>query len=485
MQLVENIKLTSNYCTIYESTIDGTPLATGSTSAINFVDTFHDCKMKVSAIKTIKKAANIIVAISRKKHYSQLRAKVGCTSYRNQDVVKNAAKAAKNGHLATFVTLTLPSVQNHTDTELTKYCLNPFLVYARKYYHVRYYIWKKELQENGNLHYHLMLDRYIDAKSLRKTWNKIINKGYVEGVNNPFDYVERYHNKWIDFYKNGLNRDDLKKYISKLPSIRAEIDKLTEFSSYQEYLQIEANIIERELNKYIERYNAEMKITNVDLRFRNPNTTDIQAVKSPKLISAYLAKYISKDLEATPKLIEYWKMVEYYKNQIYLMLKEIAVCKDENKDYSEILKLLADYKQYLHDYRVENCPIIGNLWYKSATLTPFLKGTSTVIYSKLGNEIDQLISWLKNVEKIKNKKRAEKGLKPISLIRYVYAKNNDGTDDYTKVICVTLLVNCFELTTTRQSNGSVKFPLLSRMWSMFFNKCFVENYKRGYYDVKE
>lgn len=228
-----------------------------------------------------------------------------------------------------------------------------------------------------------------------------------------------------------------------------------------------------------------MQEPDTDKRFRNPNTTDVQAVKSPALVSAYLAKYLSKDIDETPELAQYWQTVDYIKKQIYSTLYQINERKDNGQTFDDLTAYLNDLKEYLSEFRTEKCPILGNLWYKSATLTPFLKGTSEVIYSKLGDEIKRLCDWLYDQQQRRNETRAKANKKPCRLIAQVYAKNPDGTDDTSRIVCTTLLVSAFELQTTRGKDGKLLFPLLSRLWAKFFNDCINYNYKRGLYDYED
>lgn len=80
-----------------------------------------------------------------------------------------------------FITLTLPSAQIHTDSEIINKCLNQFLVECRKYHNVKNYVWRAEKQENGNIHFHLLIDKFIPWYMMRNSWNRILNKlGYVD-----------------------------------------------------------------------------------------------------------------------------------------------------------------------------------------------------------------------------------------------------------------------------------------------------------------
>lgn len=82
---------------------------------------------------------------------------------------------------ATFLTLTLPSAQQHDDKEIINKCLNPFLQEIIKFHVVRKYVWRAEKQKNGNIHFHILTDSFIPYYSIRDRWNRIVNRlGYVD-----------------------------------------------------------------------------------------------------------------------------------------------------------------------------------------------------------------------------------------------------------------------------------------------------------------
>lgn len=81
----------------------------------------------------------------------------------------------------TFVTLTLSSRQIHCDKTIKRECLNHFLIYLNRHYGVRNYVWKAELQKNGNIHYHIITDKFIPHQELRELWNTAQNRlSYVD-----------------------------------------------------------------------------------------------------------------------------------------------------------------------------------------------------------------------------------------------------------------------------------------------------------------
>lgn len=84
-----------------------------------------------------------------------------------------------------FITLTLPKLQVHTDAEIHKNIFLKFIRHCRRIYKGFMYVYKAEVQDNGNLHYHLNTNTYIHYKTLRDTWNNYCRIfGYIDKSNN-------------------------------------------------------------------------------------------------------------------------------------------------------------------------------------------------------------------------------------------------------------------------------------------------------------
>ena len=78
------------------------------------------------------------------------------TQYQKSKVYQNPVQ-----YKLTFITLTLPSKQIHSDNEIKSKCLNQFLIELKKNHSVSRYIWKAEKQENNNIHFHIIADKFI------------------------------------------------------------------------------------------------------------------------------------------------------------------------------------------------------------------------------------------------------------------------------------------------------------------------------------
>ena len=496
MEFVETLKLHANYLTIYNTVIDGKE--TVRTSEVNFADTFHDCRMSASAVKSIKRAVNVILYLARRQHFAQARRFSGasCTGYRQNEpkIKKRIAKQLKKNpetdkdkkkpvsdYLCTFITLTLPSAQTHTDKELTEFALNPFLSYARKYFGVRYYIWKKELQSNGNLHFHLCVDRYIEANKLRETWNRILNRGAVDGCSTVFDYVDRYHAAMVERYADGWNNSRMFEYCKRSAYVEQATNETVaeaEKKQCRALTDSEVNAIflttaQTYFNKLYASYNAEIKRPEAE-RWRDPNSTDVKAVHSPRSVSFYVAKYIAKEIGDNNAVSVYQSKVEDIKRELYFSLREIQRKLTEGETVTEADNNAVNYWRSLLDEARKECPIHGKLWFKSATLTPFLSGATEFLNRELVADLERLFNYLDNKGKQDGKQYIVRS--------YQMDENGKPTD---KILCTTLLYNIFSLQMQKNKNGSYRFPELTTMWFKFVHDCVKFNRERGLYELSE
>ena len=480
----EYVNINANYLTVYER-YDRSNINSLETHKDNFSDNFHDCTMSASAIKTIKKCTNVILYIARKKHFQEVYKKpagVPCTSSDMNDINNFAKKCANNKHLCTFLTLTLPAKQTHSDKDLTRFALNPFLAYAKKIWKVKYFCWKKELQVNSNVHYHLIFDRYIDALALRREWNKILNRGIVQGCKVRFDYVDRFKRNQEEKYKNGFDEDKIFEELLTNQAIKErteeDINKIIAITKRDvpntKRRQIHLQNVQKAFEKVKDNYKTEMLKSSAQ-RWTNPNSTDIKSVKTSKAVACYVAKYISKEVE-NDIVTTYQKQVERKKEEISKVMRNLKKAK-EKKELSEVAELLenelADLKEELAEIR-EKCPIAGRLWFKSSSLTAFIKGASAQVDYELSEELKKLIEYLE----------AKKTAKGIDYVFCKFGTNEDGSENRDKIICVTMLENIFDILTHRETNSNkLLFPLLARQWKLFFYECLHENNKKGLYDA--
>lgn len=193
-----------------------------------------------------------------------------------------------------FVTLTLSAKQIHSDYTIKSKLLNKWLEWLRYNYEGVRYIWKAETQKNGNIHFHIVTDKYIDYEVLRDSWNK---------VQNTLGYINRF------------------------------------FSKY---------------------------------KHTNPNSTDVHSIQKIKNISAYLAKYFTKN--ETRRKIE---------GRLWAQSTNLAQLKPilniEDTADTMLIKVLSKFKD-LRKFSAEYCSMLqGDISSKLNTISDRGKEISSKI----------------------------------------------------------------------------------------------------------
>ena len=76
-----------------------------------------------------------------------------------------------------FITLTLAQPQgNWSDRQIKSRLLQPWLKRMAYHFGLSNYVWKAEPQKNGNIHFHIVSDKFIHYESIRWHWNQILLK---------------------------------------------------------------------------------------------------------------------------------------------------------------------------------------------------------------------------------------------------------------------------------------------------------------------
>lgn len=202
-----------------------------------------------------------------------------------------------------FITLTLPSEQAHSDKEIKSSCLNQFLVEIRKNYGVQNYVWKAELQKNENIHFHLILDKYIDFQALRRRWNRILNK---------LNYVDAYQDKMLklslsDYFKLRNQHKDVDFNTCKKAFAQGKKDK-----------------------------------------WLNPNTVDVRSVHNKNNLAVYISKYIAKkeDIQ-NPSAETLQRQIAFGRS--WFRSYSLSQLKYKNKFLASELKSLLSYLKSIPD----------------------------------------------------------------------------------------------------------------------------------------
>lgn len=94
---------------------------------------------------------------------------------------KHKSTNYKSMRKLTFATLTLSSEQCHSDKQIKREILIPFIQHLCRRFNLKHYFWKAEKQDNGNIHFHLIIDIYIQKEELQHFWNYFQNRlGYID-----------------------------------------------------------------------------------------------------------------------------------------------------------------------------------------------------------------------------------------------------------------------------------------------------------------
>lgn len=149
-----------------------------------------------------------------------------------------------------FITLTLPAEQMHSDNVIKSKCLNSILIELKKYHKVKNYVWRAEKQKNGNIHFHIIVDKFIPWSKLRDRWNRIIEK---------LGYITAYRESMLSWHKGGFK-------------IRTDLLKKWEY------------------RKQIKAYETGSKND-----WNSPNTTDVHSIKKVINLKNYISKYLTKN----------------------------------------------------------------------------------------------------------------------------------------------------------------------------------------------
>lgn len=124
-------------------------------------------KLSPSAKKRLAKAATLLVqSIKPKWLYNEV-------SKRN------------HLHKLSFITLTISDHEKKlSGKEAYKQLLSHFLQWLRRTKNCNTYIWKAELQKNGQIHYHITTPSFINYQEIRDKWNNLQKKAGL---------LEKYH----------------------------------------------------------------------------------------------------------------------------------------------------------------------------------------------------------------------------------------------------------------------------------------------------
>jgi hypothetical protein len=155
-------------------------------------------KLNEESLKNLEKKYTLDTVSDKRK--SQLKRILSIWFDGLQMAKRNKFKGVRvENQYPTFVTLTLSSKQVHTDNFIKRHLLGRFIERLQRGYLVKFWFWTAETQANGNIHFHLIIDKYISHVDIRREWN-LLQKSYG------------YHDKEISKENSyGYNSTDIKR----------------------------------------------------------------------------------------------------------------------------------------------------------------------------------------------------------------------------------------------------------------------------------
>lgn len=171
-----------------------------------------------------------------------------------------------------FLTLTLPGKQIHTDKVIRR-LLSKFIYNLQRLKKVKNYIWVAEAQKNGNIHFHIVLDRWINKDEISSLWNNEIEKlGYISRYkmktnkeNPPTTNIQSLRSvKKISSYITKYMLKDLKKDERPIIGAKWGASNALKKMKYPTFYSVEMEAIKENLKKLeLESDNIEMYVGSV------------------------------------------------------------------------------------------------------------------------------------------------------------------------------------------------------------------------------
>jgi len=248
-----------------------------------------------------------------------------------------------------LLTLTLHVPQMHTDYEVKKFCLEWFLAQLNREEDTRYQaevrhiestvrykpqrvealaearkrhelalrkvFWRAEVQREGAIHFHLLLDQWTDKDRVRNLWNEALERiGYLT------DYRQlqrhryrvtsrnRLYPEGVEFYGDYVFRVDREQATKKVRALRERISRAIQ-TRKQPFMAEEGEVLyplfrqaiasgKRPSEKALQTAAVELQRRAfrraVDADFSDPPTTRIESLRDKASIAAYISKYLTK-----------------------------------------------------------------------------------------------------------------------------------------------------------------------------------------------
>lgn len=238
---VPMVSLNPNYLALYKAAVQFTGRSKGSgnapetfyDAATNTIQTFRSEKQIKSERNLENNSTNGIISLKASKKINQALSWFTALSKTNVRKFKNGYTVKNN---LSFITLTLSDKQKHSDQVIKNKLLNAFLIDIRRKYYVTSYLWRAEAQTNGNIHFHIVINRFIDKLAIAKIWNRIQDEhGYLDNYKATKGHADAPSTEIKAVYECKNIAGYLSKYVSKNTS----------------QLTLDSNITAKDLHKLV------------------------------------------------------------------------------------------------------------------------------------------------------------------------------------------------------------------------------------------
>ncbi|MDR6564931.1 MULTISPECIES: hypothetical protein [unclassified Arcicella] len=328
------------------------------------------------------------------------------TSIELNNDLKN--KDYRNKPYVTFVTLTLPSKQVHHDNYLKNQLLDPMIEWLRdsqertkrKGAGVDAYLWRAESQKNGNLHFHLIVDRWIDQDKLRQKWNQILERlQYISMYRMTQKYI--YRKGFVFREEQAEKQTEALMYVvqnaikdqKKIPDTKyRECPGVREIlnSIIQNYSLMTAKERKNDPKYGLDADTARMLVYKMQLAayergmatdWDEPNTTDVHKLSNIESISAYITKYVSKKDGIFPVLAKNQKVLQNGNMGKYIFTLR------EGGDWENAMDWMDEIP---YEVKFESRKVRGRIWGKSRNLSDTHEGGSKIESPSFTTEIKMI-----------------------------------------------------------------------------------------------
>ena len=171
----------------------------------------------------------------------------------NLELKENKNKTYSN--YLRFVTLTLSAEQFHDDKFIRRYLLNDFLRTIKVKHKVKSYLYCSEAQQNGNIHFHIVIDKNIHYKQIRNIWNRIqAAHGYINKFEKKHGHRDPNSTDIHSFKKINSVAAYLIKYFTKDESRRLITGRLWGCSDNLRNLECFVTEIDFEFGEFLNQY---------------------------------------------------------------------------------------------------------------------------------------------------------------------------------------------------------------------------------------